>query len=45
MLLLEKKQGGNEFVANESSFGIYTRKTKEILFENYLITSQKYLYT
>jgi hypothetical protein len=22
-----------EFVANESSFGIYTRKTKEILFE------------
>jgi hypothetical protein len=23
----------DEFVANESSFGIYTRKTKEILFE------------
>ena len=22
-----------EFVANESSFGIYTRKTKDILFE------------
>ena len=22
-----------EFVANESSFGIYTRKTKQILFE------------
>jgi hypothetical protein len=22
-----------EFIANESSFGIYTRKTKELLFE------------
>jgi hypothetical protein len=33
-----------EFVANKSSFGIYTRKTKEILFENWnLITSSKYL--
>jgi hypothetical protein len=32
-ILLKSNNTYNKFVANESSFGIYTQKTKEILFE------------